>query len=58
MKKKPGSWNFEKEHKPDHGCRACEHNPMGICELTGREVPMTYMMQNRVAAWCPKEAKK
>lgn len=58
--KKDRRWNFDKEQPKEHGCWACEHNPMGmgICELTGREIPLTYCLQNVKPTWCPKGGKK
>lgn len=46
------SFNLVKKHK-HFGCKVCEHNPMGICELCGREVPMRLVIQNGVPSWCP-----
>lgn len=37
-----------------HGCRVCKHNPMGICELCGKEVPIGKVLGNGRASWCPK----
>lgn len=52
-----GTFNLYRTHKP-HGCKVCEHNPMGICELCGKEVPMRLVVQNGVPAWCPLKGDK
>lgn len=49
-----GKYNFYKK-RPKFGCKVCEHNPMGICELCGKEVPMRFVIQNGTASWCPKK---
>ena len=55
MKKTKGwDWDFSRKIEPDFGCRACEHNPMGECDLANREVPMTMMVKNGAPKWCPK----
>lgn len=58
MKKKPGTWNFKKPERIRHGCNVCKHNPIGLCELAGREVPVGYIIKNGTPPWCPKEVKK
>jgi len=50
-------FNLYRTHK-EHGCKVCKHNPMGICELTGKEVPSRLVIQNGVPAWCPNKNKK
>ncbi len=50
-------FNLRRTHKP-HGCRICEHNPMGVCELTAKEVPLWTCNQNLAPKWCPKGEKK
>jgi hypothetical protein len=49
-------FNLRRTHKP-HGCKVYKHNPMGICELCGKEVPMRLVVQNGVPKWCPKQEK-
>lgn len=41
-------------------CRECEHNPMGICELCDKEIPMSYITGRAGfhPAFCPMKAKK
>lgn len=36
-------------------CNICEHNPMGTCELCGREIPMAYVINriNKAPTFCP-----
>lgn len=36
-------------------CSNCEHNPMGTCELCGREIPMAYVLNriNKAPTFCP-----
>lgn len=46
------NFNLVKKHKR-YGCCACEHNPMGVCELCGREVPIGKVLGNGRASWCP-----
>lgn len=46
-------FNLYRTHKP-HGCKIRKYNPMGICELCGKEVPMRLVVQNGVPKWCPK----
>lgn len=50
-------FNQDKKHKP-HGCRTCEHNHMGICELCDRELPLGCTLGNLVPKWCPKKGGK
>jgi hypothetical protein len=53
----PGHFNYgEVNHKP-HGCRACEHNPMGVCEVIGKELPWIYASNNGEPVWCPLKKK-
>ena len=47
-------WQLVKKHK-QYGCKVCKHNPVGICELCGREVPMRLVIQNGTPKWCPKQ---
>lgn len=58
MKKKTGTWNFAKEQPREHGCRACEHSPIGTCELAKREIPITYVLHNIRPTWCPLNRRK
>lgn len=51
MKRK--KFNFYKELPPDSGCRACNHNSLGVCDKIDREIPFTYALQNRKPKWCP-----
>ena len=43
-----------------HNCRTCTHNPMGVCELTGEEVPMSYALGRNqgVPRFCPLKGEK
>lgn len=50
-------FNLYRTHKP-HGCKICKHNPMGICEMCGKEVPMRLVIQNGIPSWCPKKGGK
>lgn len=50
-------FNLVKKHKA-FGCRVCEHNPMGTCELAAREVPVGYVLMNGHPRWCPKGNEK
>ena len=36
-------------------CKTCEHNPMGICEKTGKEIGVSYILTRiqKAPAWCP-----
>ena len=36
-------------------CSNCKHNPMGYCELCGKEIPMAYVIDriNKNPGWCP-----
>ena len=36
-------------------CSDCKHNPMGTCELCGKEIPMAYVLDriNKNPGWCP-----
>lgn len=36
-------------------CSKCKNNPMGVCILTEKEVPLTYAMGKNKGApkWCP-----
>lgn len=36
-------------------CSKCKHNPMGTCKLTGKEVPIAYVLNriNKCPKWCP-----
>ena len=36
-------------------CSDCEHNPMGICEMCGKEIAICYIIQRKQGApsWCP-----
>ena len=36
-------------------CKNCEHNPMGICEKCGKEIPLSYIMgrTGKYPKWCP-----
>ena len=49
-------FNLVKKHKA-FGCRVCEHNPMGMCELASRDVPVGYVLMNGHPRWCPKGKK-
>lgn len=49
-------WVLTKKHKK-YGCKVCKHNPMGICELCGKEVPMRLVVQNGSPKWCPRGGK-
>lgn len=50
-------FNLVKKHKP-YGCKICKHNPLGVCELCGREVPIRLVIQNGQPSWCPKKGGK
>lgn len=41
-------------------CRDCEHNPEGICELCGKEIPITHVMGKQVypPKFCPLREEK
>lgn len=41
-------------------CRTCEHNPMGVCELTGKEVPTSYVIgfNKGLPRFCPFKKEK
>lgn len=41
-------------------CKECKHNPMGICELCGREIPICYITgrSGYRPAFCPLLKKK
>lgn len=55
MKKTKGwDWDFSRKIDPYFGCRVCEHNPEGVCELVKRDVPMTLIVKNGCPSWCPK----
>lgn len=49
-------WDLTRKHKP-HGCKVCKHNPMGICQLAEKEVPIQYVVSNGNPKWCPKPKK-
>lgn len=36
-------------------CSDCEHNPMGVCEMCGKEIAICYIIQRKqgAPAWCP-----
>ena len=51
---KPGAFNFYKELPKESGCRACKKNIMGVCNMTGKEVPLTSGVANRKPKWCPR----
>ncbi len=44
----------------ERGCGSCEHNPMGICDLCGKEIPMSYVMRRNkgVPRFCPLKGEK
>ena len=44
---------FKRELPKDSGCRACNHNYLGVCGKIDREIPFTYALQNRMPKWCP-----
>ena len=50
------NWDLTRKHQK-YGCKICEHNPMGVCEMCGREVPMNFVIQNGFPKWCPKPKK-
>lgn len=41
-------------------CSKCKHNPMGTCELCGKEIPMAYVLDriNKNPGWCPLNRRK
>lgn len=41
-------------------CKNCEHNPMGICEKTGKEIGISFILTRlqKAPAWCPYERGK
>lgn len=55
MKKRPGSFNFEKKYNPARGCSVCAHGEMGTCELAHKDIPITCISQNKAPRWCPKQ---
>jgi hypothetical protein len=34
-------------------CNKCKHNPMGYCELCGREITYHNILHNDAPTWCP-----
>lgn len=52
-KKKKGSWNFRPCKFKEVGCKVCEHNPMGVCEVESREVAYAHILHNTRPPWCP-----
>lgn len=41
-------------------CKNCEHNPMGVCEKTGKEIGISFVLSRlqKVPAWCPYRRKR
>lgn len=50
-------FDFTRKYKY-HGCRVCKHNPKGFCEVTGKEIPVTYAVSSGHPKWCPKGKEK
>lgn len=58
-RKVAGSWNFRPCKFKEGGCKVCEHNPMGICEIVSKEVECSHILHNTRPPWCPlKRVKK
>jgi hypothetical protein len=40
-------------------CISCKQNEMGICQLTGKEIPISYIMRRNkgLPGFCPKKKK-
>lgn len=56
-KQKKGSFNFRQAKVKEHGCKNCEHNPMGICEIVGKELGYQYCLYSGRPVWCPLKKK-
>ena len=55
---KPGAFNFYRELPKEFGCRACKKNKMGVCTITDKEIPITFLCKNASPKWCPKKRGK
>lgn len=51
------NWDFSRDYGKPHGCRVCEHNPMGVCETVGKEIPLVLYTTNGSPVWCPLKKK-
>lgn len=60
MRGKRNAWDWDfsgKNYGKPYGCKVCEHNPMGICETVGKEVPIVFVSSNGSPVWCPLKKK-